>query len=107
MDSLQTVLKNQTGAERYPTLHRLAIEYVDVDNVKALEVISQAVDVALISRDTLSIVKSLRAKAQILSRLGRVEKVLSILPLRFSVYHLAGYLDLLMIENTGWLGEFV
>jgi tetratricopeptide (TPR) repeat protein len=71
VDSLNTLLAGKTGADRYPPLYELAFEYIDRDNEKALEIIGQAEQAALLSGDSLWIVKSMRVKGQVLSRLDR------------------------------------
>lgn len=77
VDSLMQILRMKSVGERYPELFRLAVEYVDNDNEKALEIIKQAEHEAFLSGDTLSIVKSVRAKGQILWRLGRFDDVIA------------------------------
>ena len=66
VDSLQWLLKNRIGAERFPPLYELTFEYIDNDNEAALKIIQEAEEVALLSGDSLSIVKSKRVKGQIL-----------------------------------------
>ena len=85
IDSLNKLLTNKTGSDRYPPLYELAFEYIDRDNERALQIIQEAEDAALLSGYSLLIVKSMRVKAQVLSRLERFsesivcgEKALSI-----------------------------
>jgi tetratricopeptide (TPR) repeat protein len=74
IDSLESVLKHKVGAARYEPLHKLAVEYVDKDNEKALQFILDAEQAALLSGDSLWIAKSWRAKGQILYRLERMKE---------------------------------
>ena len=78
VDSLTSVLENKIGGERYPPLYQLAFEYIDIDNKKALEIIQQAEQAALLVGDSLWIVKSKRVKGQILLRLERIEESIKI-----------------------------
>lgn len=66
------VPQNEIRGDRYPVLHKLAVEYSDKDNEKSLTFAQQAGDAALISGDSLWIVKSIRLKGQILSKLERL-----------------------------------
>ncbi|HEX8038493.1 MAG TPA: tetratricopeptide repeat protein, partial [Chryseosolibacter sp.] len=77
LDSLEQVLGTKEGLDRYEALHKLAVQYVDVDDERALSISNEAECVALNSLDTFSIVKSKRLKGQILLRLGRNEEVIS------------------------------
>ena len=78
VDSLNLVLERQTGGDRYPALHWLAVEYSHSDNEKALQIALEAVRAADKSGDSVWIVKSHRLKSQILARLGNIEEVISI-----------------------------
>lgn len=72
VDSLKALLINRTGADRYPPLYELVFEYIDKDNERALEIIEEAENAARLSGDSLWIVKSLRVKGQLLSRLVKL-----------------------------------
>lgn len=76
IDSLETVLTQSTGIDRYTTLHQLAAEYAGNDNESALALIEAEV-AALVSGDSLAIVRSRRARGQILFLLGRTSEVIS------------------------------
>ncbi|MEX2231267.1 MAG: tetratricopeptide repeat protein [Cyclobacteriaceae bacterium] len=76
VDSLQAVLETRTGGERFPALYELTFEYVYVDLLTALAFIQQAEDAALISADTLWIVKSKRVKGYILYALERIPEAI-------------------------------
>ena len=78
VDSLTSVLENKIGGERYPPLYELAFEYIDIDYEKALEIIQQAEQAALLAGDSLWIVKSKRVKGQILYRLEKIEESIKI-----------------------------
>lgn len=52
----------------------MAVEYVNTDNVKALENIEKALHIASLLSDSSSIVRAKRAKAQILLRMGRLSE---------------------------------
>jgi tetratricopeptide (TPR) repeat protein len=77
IDSLENVLSHKIGAARYPVLHRLAIEYVDIDNDRAFSINQQAEEAALMSRDSLWILESQRLKGQVLFRLGRHVEIMT------------------------------
>lgn len=79
VDSLHSVLECRSGGERFPALYDLAFEYVDQDNLKALQYIEEAEKAALLSCDSLWIVKSIRVRGQILYRLGHPMQAISIL----------------------------
>ena len=85
VDSLNAVLVDKIGGERYLPLHRLAIEYVDADNERALEIIKDAEQAALLAGDSLWIVKSKRAKCQILLRLDRVNESINLSKIALSI----------------------
>ena len=42
VDSLTRLLTKKVGADRYEPLYELAFEYIDRDNLKALELIEEA-----------------------------------------------------------------
>lgn len=74
VDSLNSVLVNKTGAARFLPLYELTFEYIDRDNAKALDIITQAAPAALVSADSLWIVKCKRVTGQLLSRLDRLSE---------------------------------
>lgn len=74
VDSLNAVLEMKTGGDRYSPLYELAFEYLDKDNEKALVFIEQAEQAALLSGDSLWIVKSKRVRGQILYKLERSDE---------------------------------
>ncbi len=74
VDSLNSVLATKTGGARYSPLYELAFEYLDKDNERALEFVTRAEEAALLSGDSLWIVKSMRVKGQILSKLQRTDE---------------------------------
>ncbi len=71
IDSLTAVLATRTGGDRYSPLYYLAFQYMDIDNKRAFEFIGQAEAAALLSGESLWIVKSKRVKGQILYKLER------------------------------------
>jgi tetratricopeptide (TPR) repeat protein len=73
IDSLSTLINGKLGVERYGPLYELAFEFIDNNNGKALEVITEAQSLAVISKDTLKIVKCGRVKAQLLNRMRRLD----------------------------------
>lgn len=85
IDSLREVLRHKTGGDRFPALYDLTFEYVFKDNEKALSYIILADQAALLSGDSLWVVKSKRVKGQILHLLERNEEskdvLESVLPL--------------------------
>jgi signal transduction histidine kinase len=78
IDSLKSVLKEQSSVDQYKTLIQLGIQYVDKDNNTALDFIHQAHVNAIASADTARIVNSGRIKGQILRRLNRIEEAIII-----------------------------
>jgi Flp pilus assembly protein TadD len=84
VDSLNLLLEHQVGCERFEALYELCFQYVMKDNVKALDLIRRAEAAALLSYDSLWIVKSRRVKGAILYYLERnneaVEVLESVLP---------------------------
>lgn len=87
VDSLLRAIDGLPEGERFPIYFDLAFEYIDRDNQRALDFIFQAEDAALLSGDSLSIVKSKRVKGQLLYLLERTleaNDVLSdVLPIAF------------------------
>lgn len=79
VDSLHSVLQCQSEGDRFPALYDLAFEYIDKDKGKALEYIEQAADAALVSGDSLWIVKSIRVRGQLLYASGRPNEALLVL----------------------------
>ena len=79
IDSLHIVLKDQYGGDRFPALYELAFEYFDKDTDQALHFIQLAEEAAIVSGDSLWVVKSKRVKGQILYRMERIEECVKIL----------------------------
>ena len=79
VDSLQNLLRYQSGGDRFPTLYDLTFEYVDKDNHKALQYITEASKAARLSNDSLWIVKSIRVRAQLFLATSRPKEALSLL----------------------------
>lgn len=79
IDSLRGVIKKSHGVDKYNAWHNLVVEYIDVDNRKALSLVTQAEAVALATSDSAAILKSKRLKGQILYRLGKLQAVVSLL----------------------------
>jgi len=76
-DSLRQAIQNSSSdVDKYESLHLLAIEYLDRDNKKALDVVLDAEVVALRIDDSLYRTKSQRLKAQVLYRLGMVQETI-------------------------------
>lgn len=73
IDSLNMVLSTQSGADRFPALYEMMFEYVHRDNARALALIKEAHWAALLSGDTIAIVKSMRVYGQILRLLERID----------------------------------
>ncbi len=101
IDSLKAVLAARTGGGRYSPLYDLAFQYLDIDNKRAFEFIGQAEAAALLSGDSLWIVKSKRVKGQILYKLERTAECI---PLFETALAIAGRnnfkQECLMISNT-------
>jgi tetratricopeptide (TPR) repeat protein len=74
IDSLEAVLEGKCGADRFYPLYELSFEFIRTDKAKALQLIGEAEEAALLSGDTLSIVKSKRVQAQIMSFMDRIEE---------------------------------
>jgi hypothetical protein len=74
IDSLHVVLSDKVGGERFHPLYELTFQYIMKDDEKALMLIGEAENAALLSGDSLSILKSKRVKGQILDLLGRVDE---------------------------------
>jgi tetratricopeptide (TPR) repeat protein len=87
VDSLLRAAEGRPEGERFPIYFDLAFEYIDRDNQRALDFIFHAEHEALLSGDSLSIVKSKRVKGQLLYLLERTleaNDVLSeVLPIAF------------------------
>lgn len=91
----------QGQSRQLDSLYSLAKQNVDVDNAKALHIIQKAGEEALLSLDSLWLVKVKRVEGQVLSRLGRVEEALKVTEY---AYPIAGRLGLaeerMLITNT-------
>jgi hypothetical protein len=107
VDSLHQVLQDKTAADRYLVLRRLAVEYVDVDDKLALQIATQAEQAARVSNDSVSIVKILRLKVQILFRLDQIEEMLAAcaeaLPLAARTHSFDEYILIANIFGNGYL----
>ena len=101
VDSLNAVLVDKMGGERYFPLYNLAFEYIDVDNAKALEIIHQAEQAALLAGDSLWIVKSKRVKGQVLYKLEKVGEAILIFRSALSIAQRHKFeSECIMISNT-------
>lgn len=75
VDSLTSLLVHQkSGMGRFTILYQLTFQYIQKDNLRALELIREAEAVALLTGDSLSIVKSRRVKGELLCFLGGLEE---------------------------------
>ncbi|MEX1240726.1 MAG: tetratricopeptide repeat protein [Cyclobacteriaceae bacterium] len=74
IDSLNALLTGKTGGERFPVLYELTFQYIQKDNEKALEFIQDAEKAAVLSGESLSILKSKRVKGQIFYLLQRADE---------------------------------
>jgi tetratricopeptide (TPR) repeat protein len=76
IDSLQRRLLDVTGEQRFDVLIELAYNYADVhnDNEKALRYIEKTYSLMNAVKDSLKIVKTLRAHGQLLNRLTRYQE---------------------------------
>jgi tetratricopeptide (TPR) repeat protein len=72
VDSLTVLLATRVGPDRYSPLYDLVFLYLDKDNDKALTLVEEAEEAALLSGDSLWIVKSKRVRGQILYKLQRI-----------------------------------
>lgn len=72
VDSLLSVLSTKLAGDRYSPLYELTFEYINIDNSKALKLIEKTEEAALLSGDSLWIVKSKRVKGYILYKLERL-----------------------------------
>jgi tetratricopeptide (TPR) repeat protein len=79
VDSLYSVLETQSGGERFLALYDLTFEYLNSERSQALSLIRQAEAAALLTGDSLWIVKSKRVKGQLLYLLERSLESQSIL----------------------------
>jgi tetratricopeptide (TPR) repeat protein len=78
VDSLMAVLATKVAGDRYAPSYELAFQLLDIDNERALDMISEAEKAALLSGDSLWIVKSKRVKGQILAKLERPAEAISL-----------------------------
>ncbi len=78
IDSLERVLEGKDAEERFPVLYELVFQYVSNDNEKALHLAEQSEQAAILSGDSIWIVKSLRVRAQLLYVLGRIPEAILI-----------------------------
>lgn len=80
LDSLENAVRvARNDVEKYDALHGLAVEYIDHDNDKALQITKEAEAVAIGSGDTLCYIKSQRLKGQISYRLGMTQEAIACL----------------------------
>lgn len=79
IDSLTLSLGKQTGSGRFSALYNLAFEYVHHDNTKALTIIQEAEQTAMLSGDSVKIVTSRRVHGYILYLLNRPQEAISII----------------------------
>lgn len=79
IDSLHLLLEHKTGGDRFPELYELSFQYSDLDNEIAINYMEKAEEAALLSGDSLNIVRSKRVKGQILYKLEKLgESILSL-----------------------------
>jgi tetratricopeptide (TPR) repeat protein len=78
VDSLRAALATRVAGDRYAPSYELAFQFLDADNHRALKMISEAEKAALLSGDTLWIVRSKRVKGQILQKLERSDEAISV-----------------------------
>jgi tetratricopeptide (TPR) repeat protein len=85
VDSLVAVVETKAKGERFSLLFELAFEYIQKDNQSALNWILRAEQEALSSGDSLSIVKSMRVKGQLMYLLEDIDEAknvfLKVLPM--------------------------
>lgn len=87
IDSLHHVLQQSSGASRFDPLYELVFEHINRDNELALNYILQADKAAMLSKDTLKMVKAKRVQGSILKMLGKPREALSVvLPLVETTY---------------------
>jgi len=72
-------LENKGEGEEYLALYELAVDYIDKDNGMALELIQKAEHAAMLSGNSLGVVKTTRTKGQIFVRSGRFDDLISTL----------------------------
>lgn len=101
VDSLQAVLETTQGGDRFPPLYDLAFEYLDKDNNKALAFIERAEQAALLSGDSLWIVKSKRVRGQILYKLERTDECIPLFENASAIANRNGFTkECMMILNS-------
>jgi tetratricopeptide (TPR) repeat protein len=91
IDSLMTVLHSRVGGDRFGPLYELTFEYIGVNNEEALRKIEGARKAALLSGDSLWIVKGNRVRGQILYLMERIEEARSVFDATMPIAERNGY----------------